>query len=432
MVNINLDKRAFFVIALICLLVVIGGFIVFAYGGNDPKNSGHSSGEIMVKIDGSDMKLQDAIDNGELRGENKKSAYLASYTIKTAKGFAPSPTQCPEDWNHQKISDLIGSSPSNFLYIAIGHKANYLGTHEGNWIYNDYTGISISKDANGVFSDSANDYWLCWKEFDRKMYVHLIGLNTVGVSCPSGYRDLNVADLERKDGNSFFMANEGGFFLGGLSGWWAGSNGNTGKGEQDDWWGGDSTIKKICMKIYESNVFPMTFIMKDDTPLDATGQKSDFSCYNVNDLAGIGSNYIDTNLNDNSYFMGGSGRNWNMRGDNALSQNLLKTSMAAADGGKICFKFYSIEKNGYPAFKFRTTTGGDCSVFGTGFIKINNIDKLERTDNYVHMHHTPYGAFIGGIYEWNGIYNWNNRDGELFRYRWLGSQYANSFCYKFE
>jgi hypothetical protein len=69
--TITIDKRHFYVIALL-LVSVIGVITVTAYQSGSPANVfGHSSEEIVVSIDDLNMNLQDAVDqlyqNSELR-----------------------------------------------------------------------------------------------------------------------------------------------------------------------------------------------------------------------------------------------------------------------------------------------------------------------------------------------------------------------------
>ncbi len=93
MVIIKIEKRHVYVfVALVVLL--IGIFVIRAYGSNIPSTFGHSAGEIDVTIGGQTKNLQQAIDSGNFG----QVAYLDA-TFDELKLLQPALTTCGNNPN---------------------------------------------------------------------------------------------------------------------------------------------------------------------------------------------------------------------------------------------------------------------------------------------------------------------------------------------
>lgn len=64
---------------LVLMFLCIGFISVYAYGTFNPSNFGHSAGEVIVTVDGSNMNLQDAINNGKFGSSGSSNVCPSGY-----------------------------------------------------------------------------------------------------------------------------------------------------------------------------------------------------------------------------------------------------------------------------------------------------------------------------------------------------------------
>jgi len=98
-IEVNIEKKYFF--AIIGLLIIVAGiFLGYAYGGNNPQTIGHSAGEVMISVNGTEMTLQNAITQGKLGGSNAipniifKAGFMNS-SVSFSSGFKYNVTDVP-------------------------------------------------------------------------------------------------------------------------------------------------------------------------------------------------------------------------------------------------------------------------------------------------------------------------------------------------
>lgn len=81
--QINIEKRHFYLLTAIFVFLVGVGFVV-SYGGNQPTIMGHSGGEVMVNIGGVDKTLQQAINDGDFAVNGSWCGWYANTAGQTA------------------------------------------------------------------------------------------------------------------------------------------------------------------------------------------------------------------------------------------------------------------------------------------------------------------------------------------------------------
>ncbi len=149
--EVNISKKYFFVI-LSSILILAGAFVVYAFGsGQAPNILGHSSEEIQITVNGTNMSLQNAINQGRLRGPDYDSGWIDTWA-----------------WsgNVHTIPHSLGATPTFFMVqlktkntalgYGVGTVINLASVYDRNWdagnagisTYMTSTNVGISRRPN--------------------------------------------------------------------------------------------------------------------------------------------------------------------------------------------------------------------------------------------------------------------------------------------
>lgn len=150
--EVNIDKK-YFLIIIAVIVVAVGIVYVIAYGTSNPPVFGHSSGEVDVTIGEMTKTLQQAIDDGDLIGEEVVSGVVMAFNL----------TNCPTGWSElidARGRTVIGKSSSYPLGSMGGEATHTLtvaempshrhGGDEKAWVAPGSPGqIVVADDASG-------------------------------------------------------------------------------------------------------------------------------------------------------------------------------------------------------------------------------------------------------------------------------------------